>query len=109
MGHFKIGLLLLGSIAGAMAANAGTEDPDLDVPSVVVKYADLSLESDAGVRELYRRITFAAQRVCPTPSIGELRLMRQAAECRDQAVARAIRQVDNSRLAALYAHHSKNG
>ena len=108
MGHFKIGLLL-GSLAGAMSAGAANANPDLDAPSVVVKYGDLNLENDVGVRQLYRRITFAAQKVCPMPSIEQLRMRQQAIECRKQAVVRAIREVDNSRLAALYAHHSKNG
>jgi len=41
-------------------------------------------------------------------SFQDLSLQGKIAECRDQAVSRAIRQIDNPQLAALYAAHSKN-
>jgi UrcA family protein len=94
---------LAGVVAGATASAAG------DVPKVVVKYSDASLATDSGVQDLYRRITYAAKKVCPYTSILDLAGMRQVEECRNEAIARAIRQIDNSRLAALYATHSKNG
>jgi UrcA family protein len=105
----KIALLVLGSLAGVIAAGAASANPDSDVPSIVVKYSDQSLASDAGVTDLYRRITAAARKVCPTASIRDLVGIRLSEQCRDQAVARAIHKVDNSRLAALYATRSKNG
>jgi UrcA family protein len=106
----KFASLLLGSLAGVMAVGAASAaSPDSDVPTVVVKYSEQSLATDGGVNDLYRRITNAAKQVCPsTSSIREFRVLRRVEECRDQAVARAIRQIDNSRLAALYAAHSKN-
>jgi UrcA family protein len=106
----KLALLMLGSVVAATgvgAANAATANSD--VPSIVVKYSELSLATDAGVKELYRRIESAAKQVCPQPTIRDLIFAQRVVECRDQAVARAIRQIDNSRLAALYASHSKNG
>jgi len=105
----KFGLLLLGSIAGVMAAGgAGAASVDGDGLSVVVKYSEQSLATDEGVLALYRRITYAAQRVCPDTS-RDLARQVKVEQCRNEAVARAIRQVDNSRLAALHAAHSKNG
>ena len=119
MGHFvttgpaasraKLVLLLLGSLAGVIAAGAANANPDSDAPSVVVKYSEQSLASDAGVRDLYRRITAAARQVCPTASILDLSGLRMVEVCRDQAVARAIHKIDNSRLAALHATRAKNG
>jgi UrcA family protein len=106
----KFALLMLGSLVGVLglgAASAAT--PDSDVPSVVVKYSAQSLETDAGVHELFHRIEHAAKQVCPQPTVRDLIFAERVAECRDQAVSRAIRQIDNSRLAALYASHSKNG
>jgi UrcA family protein len=95
-------LLLLGSLAGIMAAGgASAARLDSDAPSVVVKYE--------GVYALYRRITAAARRVCPDAPIRNLGLQTEVEHCRNQAIARAIRQIDNSRLAALHAAHSKNG
>ena len=103
--------LLLSGLAGVLAVSAaGAAVPDSDVPSVVVKYSPESLTSKAGVNDLYRRLTFAAKQVCPdASSIRDLAARRQAEECRSQAVARAIKQVDNPSLAALHAVHSKNG
>ena len=119
MGHFittgtasspaKLALLLVGSLAGVIAAGAANANPDRDAPSIVVQYTDQSLATDAGVGDLYRRITAAARHVCPSASIRDLHGLKQEEECRDQAVARAIRKIDNSRLAALHATHSKNG
>jgi len=106
----KFGLLVLGSLAGVMAAGAASAAGlDSDVPSVVVKYSERSLATDDGVYTLYRRITSAAKRVCPDASTKDLSRLTQVEQCRDQAVARAIRQIDNSRLAALHAARSKNG
>jgi UrcA family protein len=119
MGHFittgaaaspaKLALLLVGSLAGVIAAGAANANPDSDAPSVVVKYSEQSLASDAGVGDLYRRIKVAARQVCPSADIRDLSGSRLVEQCRDQAVARAIRKIDNSRLAALHANHSKNG
>jgi UrcA family protein len=106
----KFGLLMLGAFAGVMGAGAaGAASPDSDVPSVVVKYSEQSLATDEGVHALYRRITNAAKQVCPDASSRSLSRQSQVEQCRDQAIARAIRQIDNSRLAALHAVHSKNG
>jgi UrcA family protein len=105
----KLALLALGTLAGTLclgAANA--QSPNGEVPSVVVKYSEQSLATGKGVNELYRRIVRAAEKVCPAPSLVNLSALAMAEECRDQAVARAIRQIDNSQLAALYAAHSKN-
>ncbi len=106
----RVAMLLLGSLAGVMAAGAaGAATTDSDVPSVVVKYNDLSLATDSGVNQLYHRIMSAAKQVCPDSPIRDLGAQQQVEVCRKQAAARAIQHVDNSRLAALFAGHSKNG
>jgi UrcA family protein len=91
------------------AGAAGAATPDSDVPTVVVKYSDLTLETDGGVNQLYRRIVSAAKQVCPDYPLHDLGAQRQVEVCRSQAIARAVRQIDNARLAALYATRSKNG
>jgi UrcA family protein len=103
----KIAMAVLGGLAGIMAAGAAGAAGD--VPRIVVKYSAASLATESGVQDLYRRITSAAAKVCPSASILDLRAMSQVEICRNEAVARAIRNIDNSRLAALYASHSKNG
>jgi UrcA family protein len=97
-------------LAGIMAAGAaGAATPGDDVPAAVVKYSDLSLATQDGVNHLYRRIMSAARQVCPDAPIRDLGAVRRADQCRNEAVARAIRQIDNPQLAALHASHSKNG
>jgi UrcA family protein len=106
----KVALLVLGGLAGIMAAGmASAANLAIDVPSVVVKYDAASLSTDRGVNDLYRRLTSAARKVCPDPSFRDLSAQQQARECRNRAVARAVSQIDNSQLAALYASQSKNG
>ena len=106
----KFALLMLGGLVGVLglgAASAATSGSD--VPAIVVNYSDLNLATDAGVSALYRRIVHAASRVCPNPLMNDLIFQERVFECRKQAVTRAIQEVGNSRLAALYANHTKNG
>ena len=106
----RAALLLLGSLAGVMAAgSASAATRESDLPSVVVKYSDLTLATDSGVNQLYRRIMSAAKQVCPDAPIRDFGAQRQMQQCRNQAAAKAIQQIDNPRLAALYAVRSKNG
>ena len=106
----RVALVLLGSLAGVMAAGAaGAATPDRDVPSVVVKFDELTLDTDKGVNQLYRRIVYAAKQVCPDGTMRDLSASRRVEQCRKQAVARAIQQIDNPRLAALHAVRSKSG
>lgn len=103
----KLPMLLLGALACVLTGTAGAADAG--VPSRTVKYTQQSLASDGGVRDLYRRITRAASEVCPDVSIRDLGVKRVVQQCRNAAIARAISQIDNPRLAALYAVRLKNG
>ena len=106
----RVALVLLGSLAGVMAAGAaGAATRGSDVPSVVVKFDGLTLDTDSGVNQLYRRIESAARQVCPDGTMRDLSTYQRVEQCRKQAVARAIRQIDNPRLAALHAVRSKSG
>jgi UrcA family protein len=88
----RVALVLLGSLAGVMAAGAaGAAAPD------------------SGVNQLYRRIESAAKQVCPDGTMRDLGAHQRVEQCRKQAVARAIQQIDNPRLAALHAVRSKSG
>jgi UrcA family protein len=102
-------LMVLCGVVGAAASGAVSAASVFDeVPQRVVKYSPETLNSDAGVRSLYHRIVKAAEAVCPlTP--GTHLVARAVAECRAESVARAVHQIDNPRLAALYAASSKSG
>jgi UrcA family protein len=102
-------LMVLCGVVGAAASGAvSAASVADDLPRQVVKYSPATLNSDAGVRSLYHRIVKAAEAVCPiTP--GTLLVPRAVAECRAESVARAVHQIDNPSLAALYAASSKSG
>jgi UrcA family protein len=109
--RFKFALLVvasgLGCAMGAGTATAATADND--VPSLVIHYSSQSLATDDGVQHLYGRIVRAAREVCPDPSVRDLGTRERIQECRAQALAHAIQQIHNSRLAALYAASAKRG
>jgi len=85
-------------LAGVLfASNALADDP---VRSETVKFQDLNVSSPAGVEVLYRRIHFAAKRVCAPPAgwaapVG-------AATCTKDAEARAVAKVNLPQLTAYY-------
>ncbi len=106
----KVAMLLLGGLAGLAAAGvAGASVANKDVSSMVVKYSRDSISTESGVNELYSRIKHAAKQVCPAASGLDLGALQRVEECRREAVARAIRNIDNSRLAAVYASRTRNG
>jgi UrcA family protein len=67
-------LVLLAAVSAAgwsVAAHAG--DDDYNMPTQVVKFADLNLGSVMGASSLYHRIESAAERVCGgSPGTREL-------------------------------------
>jgi UrcA family protein len=83
----------------ALAASAG--DPD-DRPSRVVAYRDLDLSRDSGVATLYARINSAARRVCePMDDLLE-KLSRDRLNCREDAIARAVSEVNSPALTSYH-------
>jgi UrcA family protein len=95
--------LILGASATAYAAPA---DP---VPSARVNYHDLNLATEQGTQALYERIVSAARKVCAVSDIRILSEVAAAHVCRAQAIARAVRDVDSPRLAAVYSAHQPQG
>ncbi|GAC1663988.1 MAG: hypothetical protein NVS9B2_00920 [Steroidobacteraceae bacterium] len=106
----KIALLALASVAGIMGFGTwAAAGPSIEVHRAVVKYNPASLANELGVNDLYRRITVAARQVCPEASYRHFEAQYQVQQCRAQAVARAIQQIDNPRPAAVHAVRAKNG
>jgi len=90
---------LLGTPTLATAAQ-----PAADVPQTTLYYSLRDLASHQGTQALYARIVAAAQSVCPgwdSRDLGEVAASRQ---CQRQAVARAIGQIGDARLASVHAH-----
>ncbi|HLW23678.1 MAG TPA: UrcA family protein [Steroidobacteraceae bacterium] len=100
-------------LAFASAAHAAAPDASVEVPRdvahVVVRYDRQTLETNAGVRVLYRRIVLAAEQVCPNTGGDPHGWSTAVRACRAESIARAVRSIDNARLAALYQANQKGG
>lgn len=92
----------IGAVGSAHAATA-------DVPAVTVRYADLNLSTEQGSLALYARIVAAAHQVCVADDIRDLRAFNAAQACREEAIARAVRDVNSPMLASVYAARQRHG
>lgn len=88
----------------ASPAVASAAQPAVDVLQTTVAYSYRDLATDQATRALYVRITSAAKSVCPGYDSRDLAAVAHSRECQRQAVARAIYQIGNGRLAAVYTH-----
>jgi len=77
---------------------------DGQVRTETVKFADLNVNSQAGVEALYGRIHAAARRVCDQPS-GEL---AATSACINKAESAAIGKVNFPLLTAFYQKKTGN-
>jgi len=89
-------LLAAGLIAGAAtAASAAPEEP------VVVRVSNADLATPQGAREVALRIRVAAERACGVDEIPiEVRFTWAFRACREDAISRAVAQLDDPQLAA---------
>jgi UrcA family protein len=72
-------------------------------PTQTVRYQDLNLNTDAGVRVLYQRIHDAAIVVCGNYDVRDLVVGRAHKACVDQAVTDAVAAVNNQVLTKTVA------
>jgi UrcA family protein len=99
---FILSCVLAGLLAGpasVLAASSGKLD---DLPSRKVKYADLDLNRDAGVAALFSRIKTAAREVCEPTDVFFLNLVRQRYNCSQDAIARAVADVNAPLLTSYF-------
>ncbi len=90
-------VMLLGSLnASAVAAEAG------EVVQRHVNFADLDLTRNTGAAVLYTRIKSAAGRVCDRVNARALGPAQQTRRCMDQAIARAVADVNAPELTSYY-------
>jgi UrcA family protein len=103
-------LMILCGMVGATAAGAASAaTADDDVPALKLRYTAGALDTDHGAKVLYTRLVHAAEQVCPADFTGSRLVSSTVQRCRDQAVARAVHQINNSRLAAVYSATTKRG
>ena len=99
------------AVASSLAAVCAAADSN-ELPSVVVKFADLNLSNPEGVTVLYRRINAAARDVCKSYDIrsGSSVFPGSADPCVRKAIQDAVNKVGHPALLALYnARHPQQG
>jgi UrcA family protein len=94
---------LVSVAALAISGIAAAGSPDAH--SVVVRYGDLNLNSQAGVKSLHKRIRNAAESVCSELNVSVLSLRGTYDQCVDQAVTEGVAEVANPNLTNF--HRSK--
>ena len=98
------------AVAGLVASVSGfAATPDVDVPSVKVRYDDLNLATASGVNALYRRISAAARDVCPDVYSRDPHVALAAQHCQAAAIAKAVSEVNSPSLAMVHASHASRG
>jgi len=96
-------LLPLAALALAGAATAATRDAS----SVVVRFGDLNLNSQAGIASLHKRIRSAAESVCSSLETRVLGLRDAYDECVKDAVSNGVAAVANPNLSNFHASKGK--
>lgn len=100
-------LLPLAALALSGLATASTRTTG-ELNSVVVKYGDLNLNSQAGIARLHKRISNAAESVCNQLETRILGLKQAYQECVADAIANGIAAVDNANLTRFHANKGKH-
>jgi UrcA family protein len=95
-------------VLGVAAGAAGAQTANAHAPTLVLHYNPASLDSESGVRHLYGRLVLAAEKVCEQPQSGVF-ASSAVIECRRHALADAVAQIHNARLADLSAAYAKKG
>lgn len=93
LGGALIGGALLGSQVFAEPTNP---------PSITVKFADLNLQTPAGVEALYKRIHRAATQVCDSGGKRDLLTLTFDGKCAAATETQAVEKVHNAALSAFY-------
>lgn len=100
--------ITLGVAPVVQAGDAAT--PGVVRTQVVVDYADLDLDSVAGNKALYARLSHAAARACgPEPESKDLRGRSDYRQCREEALAKAVDRIGSPELQALHTGQSTDG
>jgi UrcA family protein len=98
--HMLAPALLLAIATAAMPAGADALDAPL---SITIKYSDLDVTHEAGVKALYGRIQNAAHTVCePQSNARDLQTMIARNKCISNAVSNAMETVGLPALTSLY-------
>jgi UrcA family protein len=78
-----------------------------DAPARVVQFGDLDLSRKTGTAVLYARIRSAAEEVCASRVATYLDAIAVAKSCRQQAIARAVADVNSPLLWSYHLERTK--
>lgn len=109
--NFKINTFIAASIIGLAAAAAAAPANAATAPAkgFSVSFADLDLSTEAGNRELYKRIREAAEQACPLSSSTGTRIPARDRQCVETAVSQAVKNIHSTRLAQVHASFTRRG
>jgi UrcA family protein len=101
---FATMIAVLATAGIASTAQAGdTTKSSARYDDVVVQYSDLDLNSAAGNKALYARLSSAAERACGNePNARELKRHAQYRACYDKALNLAVDKIGSRQLQALH-------
>ena len=104
MYHFTTTMMIFALGLGLQSGHAAT--PPENVPSRVVRFADLDLSHSQGVAVLYQRLKGAAETVCGPRDDRDLKRYMKLKACVQIAMATAVAKVDQPALTAYYEAQS---
>ncbi len=91
------------STPASVAVDVGQRGGDLEARRQVVRFVDLDLSREAGVKVLYQRIKTAAESVCsPLGGARSLAMDLRWHDCRNAAIANAVAEIDHPLLTELH-------
>jgi UrcA family protein len=102
-------MVLCGTVGAVVAGASVAATPSDAAPSIAVHYSAEQLATDDGARALYHTLVKAAEQVCPDMQLDPHMVSSEALLCRRQALARAVQQIHNERLAQVYSSRTKRG
>ena len=88
--------------SGSFAVNAQSAERAAELPSVTVRYADLNLNTPAGVDALYARLRAAARGVCNVRERRPLVETIESKSCYRQTLGAAVDSVKSLTLSTLH-------
>ena len=97
-------LVVAAAVALFFLCSAASAKDSQDRVWIKVNYADLNLDTDAGVRQLHYRLRSAARQACdvqPFSKTRSLNLTLATKACYRDSLAAAVEEIDNERLTAL--------
>lgn len=87
-------ILVAAALSASAVSSIATPAFAADLPRAEIRYADLNLKTADGAQALRARVERAADRVCGTHGVVDLRTRMEARQCAETALAKAMPQVE---------------